>query len=423
MVAREAQSTMPRMVRWLLVLACLMPLGGCCREVAATKQDAERFNMYTQAEINGVRQDIDRFIRAQVIAAEYLPFDAQRFLDWRKREWWMLRDELAVAILYEWSDVEKLTMDVARYYGYNIRNFPHLQRDALRFFLHADEEWRNLVMDVCIYVEFQKRELYPLREDLHRFYAEAQWEWANMRLDLKGFLEWRDREYEPLKLSVKAWFGNNIEEWDKLQLDMYRFRLYTAVEGRQILVDFRDFIDYEHASVPRLEDDVTFFLQFKRREWDGLRDGAARFALFHTDWEAERFAGDTLRYWNYQVDAVGKLMIDVDHFFSFYEREVRPLDAEVKRWWRFNISRGSLALVDLKNFYVWKEEEASALEADMHRFFSYGGKEWIDLVAHVKRFSTCGRDPTYGSETTPEFIDISPPVMDDPVVRDWDINK
>ncbi len=411
------------MLRWLLMLTCLVAIGGCCNERDALVYDVQRSGDHAQDELVGLRRDIDRYIRDNLIEAQYLPFDAGRFLDWRKREWWVLRDELADAMLYDWNDIEKITLDVGRYYGYNISNFPHLKKDVMRFFLHSDEEWRNLVMDVCIYVEFQKREVVPLREDLHRFYQHTEWEIANLDIDLRGFLTWREREYEPLKLGFHDWFAANVEDWGKLQYDMLRFRAETLVEGHEIKVDFKNFWAYEHATVPRLEDDVSMFLQFKRREFDKLRDGAARFALFHTSWEVDALAKDLMRYGQNQADCVAKLMLDVDAFFSFYDREYVPLEADVKRWWRFNIAHGRFALLDMQHFYEHHDEEGAALQQDMKRFFAYGGVEWADLVEHVKRFATCARDPAYGDQVTPMRMSTVGPVMEDPVVRDWDINN
>src|SRR5580658_5440265 len=156
------EPTIAAMARWLLVMTCLLAIGGCCNERDAVVYDVQRSGDHARDELIGLRQDIQRFIHDNLLEADYLPFDAQRFLDWRKREWWVLQDELAVAILYDWNDIEKISLDVGRYYGYNISNFPHLKQDVLRFFLHADEEWRNMVMDVCIFVEFQKREVVPL---------------------------------------------------------------------------------------------------------------------------------------------------------------------------------------------------------------------------------------------------------------------
>ena len=87
------------------------------------------------------------------------PLDVANFLEWRKREWWNLKAELAYHYNREWLSIEKLTKDVARYYGYNVQNFPRAKDDVLRFFAKADAEWCNLVQDIIIWQEYQSREV------------------------------------------------------------------------------------------------------------------------------------------------------------------------------------------------------------------------------------------------------------------------
>jgi len=161
-------STLAPMQRLLMsvVLGALV-LGGCAqREAAETGDDLQRFVHHGSREYEQARHDVQRFVISNSLTAANLPLDAARFVEWRKREWWALQDELAWNMSYEWVQVEKLSQDVARYYGYNIANFPKARADILRFFERADPEWRSLVQDVTIFVEYQNRELMPLRRIL-----------------------------------------------------------------------------------------------------------------------------------------------------------------------------------------------------------------------------------------------------------------
>jgi hypothetical protein len=411
------------MSRWILIAAGLMLLSGCCREETATTYDLQRFGHHGEIEARRLSIDIQNYVRSNALEAQYLPLDVGRFLEWRKREWWNLRDEQAELLLHEWTQIEKLSRDVAVYYGYNIRNFPRTNEDILHFFAHADIEWRNLVMDVSIFLEYQNREVVPLRADLRQFYEHSNWEIANLDIDVRSFLEWREREYKKLIQNGRDWFAANLDDWDQLTYDVNLFRVHALIEGEHLDVDFRVFFDQERASVPRLVDDVYRYTQWREREYAKLRVDVLAFSMQHTSDESQHLLDDLWRYKRSQLELIPKLMHDVEAFFQTYEREVGPLNEDVKRWWRFNISRGSLFVQDLRHFYEHKDEESAALQQDMLRFFSYGGKEWHDLVANIKRFSTCAYDPSFGDGITPSSGDVLPPVMDDKVVRDWDINN
>jgi hypothetical protein len=411
------------MPRRALIAVALVLLAGCCRERDATIDDTNRFAAKGNEELAQLRIDIDRFAISNGLNGENLPLDAQRFIEWRKREWWYLHDEFAWLIHDEWHAVEKLSLELGRYYGYNIQNFPRAKDDIFNFFAKADVEWRNLVMDVAIWVEYQNRELAPLRGDLHRFYEHAKWEAANLDIDVRGFLEWRDREYRKLVRDGRDWFAANLEEWDKLLEGLERFRLLAAIEGERLTADFKYFWSYEHGTVPRLIDDVYRYTQWREREWKQLREEALAFGSSYTQWEADSLMADLRRYKESQLEVIPQLMRDVDRFFDVYEREVRPLTEEVKRWWRSNIAVGRLAIEDMKHFYQNYEEEAAQLEQDMNRFVAYGGKEWKDLVAHVKRFATCAYDPAFGDSTVPSQGSYPPAVMDDYSPLREDINR
>ena len=67
----------------------MVALTGCCqsREVNATSDDLSRFGHHAVREQQDARADLDRFITYNAMQAEYLPLDAGRFIEWRKREW------------------------------------------------------------------------------------------------------------------------------------------------------------------------------------------------------------------------------------------------------------------------------------------------------------------------------------------------
>ena len=67
---------------------------------------------------------IRHFKGHEQVMVSRIPLETDRFLEWRKREWWNLQETFAHHMLYEWDTVERLSDDVARHYGYEIENFP-----------------------------------------------------------------------------------------------------------------------------------------------------------------------------------------------------------------------------------------------------------------------------------------------------------
>src|SRR4051812_33363272 len=137
--------------------ALVVLIAGCCRERDAAVDDVHRFVKQSEREAQLLAIDVERYAVSNALVAKELPLDVANFIEWRKREWWNLKDELAWHYNQEWLAIEKLTKDVSRYYGYNVQNFPHAKDDVLRFFAHADAEWRNLVQDIIIWREYQLR--------------------------------------------------------------------------------------------------------------------------------------------------------------------------------------------------------------------------------------------------------------------------
>ena len=230
---------MRRQALSVITAVLVLLASGCCRERDAAVDDVKRFAGKSSHEFNQLVVDIERYAVSHAIAAENIPLDAQRFLEWRRRELWTLRSELAYAMSYEWQTIERMTKDVARYYGYNVQNFPRLKEEIFEFLDKAPIEWRNLVADIIIFQEYRLRELAPLSADLKRFYDHAGWELANFEADTKLFLEWREREYRKLVKDGRDWFASNMEDWDKLLWDVERFRIRALVEGELLLVDFK----------------------------------------------------------------------------------------------------------------------------------------------------------------------------------------
>ncbi|MBA2482041.1 MAG: hypothetical protein H0V44_15355, partial [Planctomycetes bacterium] len=84
-----------RIVVSLLVACALALTMGCCKERDETVDDLKRFGKKSERELAQLKIDIERFVISNALEARNLPFEAGRFIDWRKREWWYLRDELA----------------------------------------------------------------------------------------------------------------------------------------------------------------------------------------------------------------------------------------------------------------------------------------------------------------------------------------
>src|SRR4051812_11926617 len=105
------------MPRWALLAAAMLALlAGCCRERDETIDDVHRFGRKGNEELQQLRVDINRYVISNKLNGQNLPLDATRFIEWRKREWWDLRDELAWTMMYEWQNVERMSTEVARYY-------------------------------------------------------------------------------------------------------------------------------------------------------------------------------------------------------------------------------------------------------------------------------------------------------------------
>ncbi len=385
-------------------------LTGCCqsREANATADDVSRFAHHGDAEQQAARADLDHFITANALSAQYLPLEAGRFIEWRKREWWALRDENAWLMTVEWSKVAALSDEVARYYGYNVKEFPKARGDIMRFFQRADPEWRNLVMDCAIFIEYKDRELIPLRKELHQFYEGCNWEAANTQVDVLQFLEWRTREYQKLVRDGRDFFAAAKIEEEELADGIARFRAAAAVEGARLQVDLSAYWTYEtRAMPPRLIDDVYRYTEWRERELARLRDDAVATVRL-AGIEQDKLVDDLWRYKRSQLEEVPKLMIEVDRFFQTYEREVHPLTDEVKRFWRTNIATGHLAIQDLRHYFQHTDEEIAGFQLDILRFVNYGSKEWDDLCVHIHRFTTCGYDPAYGDGVLPYSGDYPP---------------
>ena len=98
---------------------------GCrSREADATADDAQRFALHADAEMAHMVTDIERFVISNKLEGQKMPLDGERFLDWRRREWWHLKVELASMRLKAWDEIEQLSTDVGHYFGYNVREFP-----------------------------------------------------------------------------------------------------------------------------------------------------------------------------------------------------------------------------------------------------------------------------------------------------------
>jgi hypothetical protein len=382
-----------------MVLAALL-LAGCCQEHREVQDDVGRFVAKAEGERQRLQIDLERFAVANRLIATRLPFDKERFLEWRKREWWRLTHRFSWLITYAWEDVTRLSLEMGRFYGYEIRNFPVLQADIRRFFLQADPAWRNLVMDVCAFVEWQRREAYPLADEVSAFFAAAPFEWAKLELEIQQALEFRQREYRLFAANGREFFRHSLVEWERLQAGWWRWRAHAAIEQQRLAVDFALFLDAEWAQVPRLVDEWTMW---------GAHAAAERHAFLadlralqvNVRLDADLLIQDLARFHANHLSGIPALMLEIDDFFRIYEREWGPLRAEVKRFWRAEIANRHLAMDDLRRFYTRSREEAAELEAGMVRFATYSRKEWDDLVATVRRFATCERQVAYGDGVVP----------------------
>ncbi len=411
-----------RLVRSLLVVAlpfaglmvaslllASLTLSGCSRsaEAQALNNDFSREGRRAVGNLESARNDIRRFIAKNKVEAQVIPIEVSRFVEWRKREWWVLTDELALTLVDNWRDIERITLECARFYGYEVTNFPHARGDILEFFRRGDLEWRNLVMDAAIFVEWRNREWNKLTKEVDQFYRTAGWELGSLEGELGQFLQWRDREYRKFLKDGREWFAANLQNWDKLGADWKRFRAHAHLESARMIADFAAFYAYESEQVPRFIDEWTDWSRFRERELALFRKDV-REAGNRAHWEIESIRDDLRRYKQEQIAQVPKLLLDVERFFEVYEHEVGPLSQEVKRFWRNEIAAGHLAVGDLRRFYRYAGGEADELKLAVLRFAGYGSKEWKDLVVHVKRFTLSGYDPAYADGTMPMPVGEKP---------------
>lgn len=394
------------------VLVGLPGLTGCCKEHRELADDFRREGDHAEFSYRQLKVELERYAISNKLWGTRVPFDVNRFLEWRKREWWHLTDRFAWLIAYEWGTVERLSIDAGRLYGYEITNFPRNRQDILTFLVRADPEWRNLVMDMCIFVEWKKRESYKIVDEFAEFLATASWEAASFELEVKDALAFRRREYLKFARDGRDWWASSQVEWDRLRLGWIRFQAHSAIEGKRLRADFRFFYSAELAQVPRLFDEWVMWAQFRERELWRLQDELRQVALSaHFEWLA---LGDDLRRWKeVQLAEIPKLMLDVEHFFVVYEREIRPLSDEVKRFWRVEIAARHLAIADLRRYLTLSAEETAELEFDVKRFVVYGSVEWRHLVATFRRFATCAYDPAFGDPAMPMAGRGGPTVFND----------
>lgn len=373
--------------------------------------DMQRFALQADEELAREVVEIERFVVSNGLQAPGMVLDATRFLEWRRREWWGLKVELALMRRNAWADIERMTKEVGRYYGYNVVNFPRATNDVLQFFRRAEVEWSNLVMDIAIFTEYRQRERWPLRADIKRWYTHTKWETATLSNDVSCFLRWRDREYSKLIRDGRDFFAYASEESERLSFDVQRFWMHANLEGERLTADFRAFYTYESVSVPRLVDDVWRFTRWREREMTRLKADVHRFRK-HTIEENQALIEDLRRYGQALQGDIPRLMAEVDEFFAWYAREYEPLSEEVQRFWKTNIALRRLAKKDLYAFYRHTFEETAELKAGVKRFFSYGSKEWDDMVVSIKRF-TIAHDPVFGDGVIPSDGKGSPVVFDD----------
>lgn len=393
---------------WLIVsAAAVLFIGGCaCAERTELSDDLERFSSRHEEEHRILTERFERFAINNNLMVERLPMEFERFLVWRKYEWWRLNDSLAYLVRQEWDGIEKLSAEVGRYYGYQIMNFPRLVSDIENFFLKAPAEWRNLVMDVAIFKEYHARHHAPLTEELERFYMSADWEGANLQIDVTSFLEWRQREYQKLVNDGKVFFALARGERERLADGWRRMQDKAVREEQYIVADFERFaLHAEDWELPRLIDDVWHFLQWQDREYARFRrDG--KVLLEDMNWQMDSLVADIQRFKTRHKEEQDQLRGDLERFFANYEREVRPLSDEVKRFWRHNFNMQYVMVEDIKRFYRYAEEEAALLEADIRRFMAYGKTEWATLKKRLRYHFTCDWNPGFGDHILPYTGDV-----------------
>ncbi len=392
----------------LAVAACAALAGGCVAQAErrATADDLSRFSARSVEEWQHTKAGVERYVVNHRLGATSSVLDASRFLEWRRREWWNLTDELAWHAAYDRERIFQLLDDSARFYGYEVRNAPKSVDDFLDFFRRADDEWRALAMDITIFLEWRDRELMPLRKDLREFYAGAGADLTHLGTDLASFLRWREREYRKLIRDGREWFVASLDEWDRMVDGIERMQAAAIASGRRIPVDLAVFWSDEIGQAPRLVDDVWRFARWRQREWEVLSRDVAD-ATFAVASDSKALVDDIRRHLAENRADTAQALLDLERFFATYEREVGPLSDGIRAFWRSNIAAGHLAIADAKRFFQAAGPEAAELGAGMSRFIAYGGTEWERLRKRVKNF--LDPDLVIGDPYVPRHVGPTPP--------------
>ena len=384
---------------------CLLLLSSCRRpDVTETRSDVERFVKTAPKDFRLLVERIDYFIDEEVNRIGSVPPDFERFLDWRKREWWNLREEFAYHIHYDWEIISKLVEDVARYHGYQVENFPKLEDDILRFFNHHTQtEWHNLVMDVTIWVEYNRVEHRKMFKWLKYQYEMVDWEVTNLVTDWRMFLQWRKEAYA-LQANFEDFFSQEISLVDDFKADLERFRVLAMVDAGNIVMDFKYFfIDSTKIEIPRLYDDVQRYVRRVPSEYRLAANSLKRYGT--TNMKDFNKLYDRVRAFKQaQMTDIKIALARANKFFEFYEREYEPLTEDVKRFWRYNILEGRVLFDQLKEFYEQEKIAGYELKLGAKRFVRYGGVEWKRLKAGWKRFIN-GEGVAYGTVDLPSSGD------------------
>ncbi len=408
-------SAMPRFLVFVSVCATILLTASCsspddvrislneqiapeCSERNETKSDISRYWEKQKEEPYLAAQTAQRLFQAELANGRQVSVDVDRFILWRKKQWWVLQDNLDYLVHYERQQIEKLFTDTAAFFHYDVVNFPKSKQAFLSFLKNADDEWLNLVQDVSIYIEFQKSQTIHMQEWLRRFYDDRHKEWANVTLDVTNFLEWREREYSKLVKRGKEYFYKESGLVDDLMMDVQRYGELTRTEAAWFSADMKAFwSDHVQAEVPRLIDGMHRFTLLQQQEdLERIR------GYFHeATIEGRRLADAVGRFKNKQRTDKERLLEEVRNHLKTYEYEVAPLQEDVKRFWEYNVSKGAVAIDSMKRFYDLTDSELFELEAALGRFVSYGGVEWTAFREGFQRFICTGYDPAFGSSATP----------------------
>lgn len=391
------------MPKYVLLMILLLLGTACVREpdVVETRSDLERYVKTAPKDFKLLLERIKYLAAEEVNRVGSIPPDFERFLDWRKREWWNLQEEFAYHIKYDWDIVAKLVEDVARFHGYEVQNFPKAEEDILRFFVHHTKtEWHNLVMDAVIFVEYNSAEGKKMLKWLKYQYEMVDWEVTNLVTDWRMFLQWRKEAYA-LQANFKDFFDHEINLVDDFKRDLDRFRIINIVNAGNVVVDFRNFfightLNFE---VPRLYDDVQRYFRRQPGEYRLAADSLKRYAKTNMK-DFGKLYDRVKAYKAGQLDHLKSALAQADAFFKFYEREFEPLNEDVKRWWRYNILKGRVLIDELKDFYEQEKIAAYELKIGAKRFVSYGGVEWERLKEGWQRFVS-GKGVAYGTYDIP----------------------